>query len=79
MDGDACGRGCGYCGRCSNDPREADSICADCGVDYSKGEHDRTVWCDDCSNRRDLHTSLLEIRLMMARAYRSTRPVKDVA
>jgi len=53
--------------------------CADCGLPYSKGEHDRTVWCDDCSNRRDLHTSLLEIRLMMARAYRSTRPVRDVA
>ena len=55
------------------------AVCADCGLDYSKGEHDRTVWCDECSNRRDLHTSLLEIRLMMARAYRSTRPVRDVA
>lgn len=40
------------------------ATCHDCGVDYSRGDHDRTVWCDECSDKRDRWTSAQEIRSM---------------
>lgn len=47
---------------------QPNATCSDCGVDYSKGEHDPTTLCDACSDRRDVHTSRLEHRLVMAKA-----------
>lgn len=44
------------------------ATCTDCGADYSRGEDDRTTTCDPCSDRRDAHTTLLERRLVMAKA-----------
>ncbi len=72
--------------RFSDDPPDDDAYdvplnatCADCGVDYAKAEHDRTNFCDDCSNRRDAHTSALEVRMLAQAVLRSARPIKDVA
>jgi len=53
--------------------------CTDCGTDFSKADHDPTTTCDSCSDQRDSHTSLLEIRLALAKAALVARPVKDVA
>ncbi len=54
--------------------------CHDCGVPYARAEYDRTVWCDDCSNRRDRWADAQEIRTM-AKAVLSVdlSTVKDVA
>jgi hypothetical protein len=54
--------------------------CADCGVEYSKGEYDRTPWCDACSDRRDRWITAQEVR-HMAKAFLSVdlTTVKDVA
>ena len=65
-DGNACSVHCGYCGRCSNEPRELFATCADCGADFSKAEDDPTVWCDACSDRRDAWASALELRMAHA-------------
>ncbi len=72
--------------RFTDDPPDDDAdavrpnaVCADCGVEYAKAEHDRTPFCDDCSDRRDAYTSALEVRLMAKAVLRSDRPIKDVA
>ena len=62
------------------DSLEPNATCTDCGVAYSKAEMDPTTWCDACSDRRDAHTDLLEIRLMAKAVLRSDRSkVKEVA
>jgi len=53
------------------DDLDADDVqpnaeCSDCGRDYSKADHDPTTWCDACSDRRDAHTSAIEIRMAKA-------------
>jgi len=60
--------------------RPTNASCHDCGVDYSRGEHDRSVWCDECSDRRDRWTTAEEIRTM-AKAFLKVdlTTVKDVA
>lgn len=54
--------------------------CADCGVAYAKGEHDRSVWCDPCSDRRDRWITAQEMK-RMAKAVLAVdlMTVKDVA
>lgn len=54
--------------------------CHDCGVEYSKGLHDRSVWCDTCSDRRDRWATAQELRAM-AKAFLATdlTTVKDIA
>ncbi len=63
-----------------DDTLRPNATCADCGVDYSKAEHDRSVWCDPCSDRRDRWATAMEIRIM-AKAFLSAdlSTVKDVA
>jgi len=46
------------------------ATCHDCGVDYSRGEHDPTVWCDECSDRRDRWATAQEIKMMAKAALR---------
>jgi hypothetical protein len=59
---------------------QPNATCADCGVDYSKAEHDRSVWCDDCSNRRDAWATATEIRFMAKAVLKADlMKVKDVA
>jgi hypothetical protein len=56
------------------------AVCEDCGASYGKGDHDPTTLCDRCSDQRDAHTSLLELRLMMAQVQiPPTKRIKDVA
>jgi hypothetical protein len=55
------------------------ATCTDCGADFSKADADPGTLCDRCSDQRDAHTSLLELRLLMAKARRSTRPITEVA
>jgi len=45
-------------------PLPPNATCADCGIDYAKGEHDRSVWCDPCSDRRDRWATAQELRTM---------------
>lgn len=54
--------------------------CHDCGQPYARGEFDRTVWCDPCSDRRDRWATAQEVRQML-KAVLSTdlSKVKDVA
>lgn len=47
---------------------QPNATCTDCSADYSRGEEDPTTTCDRCSDRRDAHTTLLEGRLVMAKA-----------
>ena len=54
------------------------ATCSDCGVDFSKADHDPTTLCDRCSDQRDAHTSLLELRLMMIQIP-PTKRIKEVA
>lgn len=45
------------------------STCADCGVDCSRPEDAPLPrYCDACSDRRDAHTTMLQHRLVMAKA-----------
>jgi len=62
------------------DGEACNAECADCGVAYSKAEHDRTPWCDGCSDRRDRWATAQEMR-SMARAVLAVdlSKVKDVA
>lgn len=54
--------------------------CHDCGIPYSRAEHDRTVWCDSCSDKRDRWATAFEIR-HMAKAVLAVdlTKVRDVA
>ncbi len=56
------------------------ATCADCGVDYSRAEMDRTPFCDTCSNRRDQWASAQDVRTM-AKAVLAIDPLKirDIA
>lgn len=47
---------------------QPNATCLDCGADFSRAESDPGGHCDDCSDRRDAHTSMLEHRLVMAKA-----------
>lgn len=40
--------------------------CHDCGAPFSRADDDPGLWCDPCSDRRDAHTSALEIRMVKA-------------
>jgi hypothetical protein len=53
------------------------ATCSDCGADYSRAEGDPTTTCDPCSDRRDAHTTLLERRLVMAKALVKKSPLAD--
>jgi len=56
------------------------ATCTDCGADYSKADTDPTTWCDACSDRRDAHTALLEIRFLAAKVLAlDPSRIKDVA
>jgi hypothetical protein len=44
------------------------ATCSDCSGDYSRADDDPSTLCDACSDRRDVHTSRLERRLVMAKA-----------
>ncbi len=51
-----------------DDDRDFDALplnatCVDCGMDFSRAYDDQGAYCDGCSDRRDAHTSALEIRL----------------
>jgi hypothetical protein len=59
--------------RCSADHHDVYDIqpnatCQDCGQDFSRAEDDPGPYCDACSDRRDAHTTMLEHRLVMAKA-----------
>lgn len=58
FDGDACGPGCGFCGRCSGGPR-ANATCSACREDFYKGRFDIGSLCDDCCAARDAHAEAL--------------------
>ncbi len=50
-----------------DDDQDVDAVplnatCQDCGMDFSRAYDDQGRWCDGCSDRRDAHTSALEIR-----------------
>jgi len=47
--------------------------CSDCGVDYSKADHDPTTTCDACSDRRDQWADAFTAR-QMAKA----RPITPI-
>lgn len=57
-----------------DDDREFDgalptnATCVDCGMDFSRAYDDQGSCCDGCSDRRDAHTSNLELRLSQASA-----------
>jgi hypothetical protein len=51
------------------------ATCTDCGADFSRADHDPGTLCDPCSDRRDAHTSMLERRLVMAKATPPARPI----
>ena len=60
-----------------DDPWPPNASCSDCGIAYGKADHDPTTWCAACSDRRDAHTSALEIR--MVKADLIARRLKDIA
>lgn len=79
MSGEACSAGCGYCGRCSGGPR-CNATCPDCGEPCWIGRDDTGSLCDACCDRRDAHSSALELRLMVAAVLRADlTKVRDVA
>jgi hypothetical protein len=47
---------------------QPNATCTVCSVDVSRGQSDTSTCCDACSDRRDAHTSMLEHRLVMAKA-----------
>jgi len=47
--------------------------CEDCG------RFTDDAFCEECGDKRDAHTSALEVRAMATAVLRSTRPIKDVA
>ncbi len=46
-----------------SDELPANATCVDCGMDFSRAYDDQGSCCDGCSDRRDAHTSALEMRL----------------
>jgi hypothetical protein len=63
-----------------HDEIQPNASCTDCGVDYAKADADPTTWCDPCSDRRDAHTTAMEIRFMAKAVLRSDLAhVKEVA
>lgn len=52
---------------------QPNATCLDCGADFSRAEDDPgPATCDPCSDRRDAHTTLLEHRLVMAKALQAS-------
>lgn len=52
-----------------SDDVRPNATCVDCGTDYSRATNDPGTYCDGCSDRRDAHTSMIEHRLVMAKAF----------
>lgn len=57
-----------------SDDVRPNATCTDCGADFSRADHDRGTLCDPCSDRHDAHTSMLERRLVMAKATTPAAP-----
>ncbi len=49
-----------------SDELQPNCTCVDCGMDFSRAYDDQGACCDGCSDRRDAHTSNLELRMAKA-------------
>jgi len=49
-----------------DEPLQPNAECVDCGQPFSRAYDDQGMCCDGCSDRRDAHTSNLELRMAPA-------------
>jgi hypothetical protein len=50
----------------NGDDLPPNAVCADCGVDYSKADHDLSALCDACSDKREAWATATAVRMVKA-------------